>query len=109
LFFSFFANEELRLKEERLKLIDMMKDTQLLYLGKMTIDQKSYEGRMKTYRERLAEIDDRIITIKAGNAMTSFSRKIANLKKSTMLLLKMHLIKEYMPSKKLKSKRGIKK
>lgn len=61
--FRFFKKERDRLLAERKKLLNLMKETQRLYLEKGKIETRIYQNKMRSFAERLAEIDERLATL----------------------------------------------
>ena len=63
--FKPFKKEDERLLEERKKLLNLIKETQRLYLEAGKLESRIYENRMKSYAERLAEIEEKLATLEA--------------------------------------------
>ncbi len=61
--FRLFKKEKDRLLAERKKLLNLMKETQKLYLEKGKIETRIYQNKMRSFAERLAEIDERLATL----------------------------------------------
>jgi hypothetical protein len=64
-----FKPEDTRLIEERKRLLDLMKETQQLYLQSKKMETHVYESRMRSYAEKLAEVEERLATLEAEKAI----------------------------------------
>jgi hypothetical protein len=63
--FKPFKKNDTRLIEEREKLLKLIKETQELYLTSKKIESRVYENRMRSYTERLTEIEETLSNIEA--------------------------------------------
>ncbi|MFT4304099.1 MAG: LamG-like jellyroll fold domain-containing protein [Candidatus Woesearchaeota archaeon] len=66
---KFLGNEVKHLSSEKLRLTDLIRETQHDYLETKKLDTRAYENRMHNYQERLVEIEERLITIEADTAI----------------------------------------
>ncbi|MCB9359559.1 hypothetical protein H6503_06530 [Candidatus Woesearchaeota archaeon] len=66
---KFLGNEEKRLVDEKERILKLMKETQIDYIDTKKLETRAYENRMHTYQERLAEIEEKLITMEADRAM----------------------------------------
>lgn len=70
--------KRLALNQERLRLIELMKELQDKYLNKATIETRVYENMLKTYSKRLLEVEEQLTFMDAQEALKSggfFRRK----------------------------------
>lgn len=67
-----FANPQKIILAEKKKLIDLMKETQRQYLEGGKIETVIYTNKMKSYRERLAEIEEKI----AGSEVAKIIKEV---------------------------------
>ncbi|RLG14472.1 MAG: hypothetical protein DRN66_01930 [Candidatus Nanohalarchaeota archaeon] len=72
--FKFFKKKSLILEEEKARLLDIIKDAQKIYLSAGNLDTRIYENRIKSYSERLVEVEEQLAAIKANDAMKKSSR-----------------------------------
>jgi len=63
--FKLFKGEDKRMLEEKKALLNLIKKTQRLYLESGKLDTRLYKNRMKSYVERLAEIEERLASLEA--------------------------------------------
>ena len=68
-----FTSKEGKLKMERERIIQMIKELQKSYLSEGKIETKTYELRLLSYERRIGEIDQSLATIEANNALTKFN------------------------------------
>jgi hypothetical protein len=66
---SLWKGEEKRLFAERELIINHIKEIQLLYIKENKLESHTYDNRMKSYNERLSEIEERLATIDAERRM----------------------------------------
>ena len=64
-----FKGERNRLLEERKRIVNLIKKTQQLYLGSGKIESMVYRNAMKSYTTRFAEIEERLSTLEAEEAL----------------------------------------
>jgi hypothetical protein len=62
------------LRAERKTLLDLMKETQSKYLEKGTIETRIYETRMKSLKERLSIVEEKLTTLEAQKAIKKAKR-----------------------------------
>ncbi|MCB9359443.1 hypothetical protein H6503_05920 [Candidatus Woesearchaeota archaeon] len=72
------GNEEKRLVDEKERILKLMRETQVDYIDTKKLETRAYENRMRTYQERLAEIEEKLITMEADRAMRHSHKKLAN-------------------------------
>lgn len=72
--FKFFKGEYERLLEERLRTVHLVKKTQKMYLTAGAIETRIYQNKMKSYTERLSEIEERIANKEAQMATEKGSK-----------------------------------
>ena len=58
-----------KLNEEREKILNLIKSTQAEYLEKGNIETRLYQNRMRSYAERLTEVEEHIADQEARNAI----------------------------------------
>ncbi len=58
-----------RLKTERQRVVELIKEIQTDYLKKRNIETKSYELRLKSYNKKISEIDEAIANLEAQQAL----------------------------------------
>jgi len=64
-----FSSGAVRLKQERERVIDLIKEIQKEYLKEGKMETRSYEIRLESYNKRLGEIDEQIATLEAKQAL----------------------------------------
>jgi len=64
-----FVGEAKRLKAERMRIIELIKEIQKQYLKEKIIETKSYELRLESYNRRLGQIDEKLATLEAKAAL----------------------------------------
>jgi hypothetical protein len=64
-----FKSKDERIFQERKILLNMIKETQELYLNSKKLETRVYENKIKSYVERLSEIDEIIASIEAEKEM----------------------------------------
>ncbi len=78
--FNFLLNETGNLLAEREKLLDLIRATQQSYLQSESIETRTYQSIVKTYAERLAEIEERLADLEVKKTI-----KIGALKPSGLI------------------------
>jgi hypothetical protein len=66
---SLWKGEEKRLFAERDLIINHIKEIQVLYIKENKLESHTYDNRMKSYNEKLSEIEERLATIDAERRM----------------------------------------
>jgi hypothetical protein len=69
-----FTSGETRLKQERERIVDLIKEIQKIYLQQGKMETKSYELRLESYNRRLGIIDERLANIEAKQALKGKGR-----------------------------------
>jgi tetratricopeptide (TPR) repeat protein len=67
--FRFLKGSYVRLIEERKKLLEMIKQTQKIYMESGKLETRIYENRMRSYVERVTEIEEEIANLEAKRVM----------------------------------------
>ena len=68
-----FKGERKALNQERLRLVDLIKDLQDKYLNKGELETRIYQNMLKTYSKRLSEVEEKISFLDAEEALGSFN------------------------------------
>jgi len=68
-FFLFYVSKYQRLCREKARLLTMIKKTQKDYLLRQELETQDYERRIKIYSERLTEIEETIVELRAHRHM----------------------------------------
>ncbi len=71
-----FSTKQKRLKNERDRVIGLIKDIQKKYLKEGKMETKSYELRLESYNRRLGEIDKTVATLEAKSAIKRNKRTL---------------------------------
>jgi hypothetical protein len=64
-----FSKGGTRLKQERQRIVELIKDIQKQYLQQKKIETKAYEIRLESYNRRLGEIDESLANLEAREAL----------------------------------------
>jgi len=72
-----FQGENVRLFKERGRVLQLLKQSQRMYLKSGNLETRVYQNRIKSYTERLVEIEERIAELEAQRAMKKFRVKVA--------------------------------
>jgi hypothetical protein len=70
-----FKGEIKKLETEKKRLVELIKETQRLYLDEHKLETKIYQNRINSYSERLVEVEERIATLEAKKAMKKAYKK----------------------------------
>jgi len=71
-----FQGENVRLFKERGRVLQLLKQSQKMYLKSGNLETRVYQNRIKSYTERLVEIEERIAELEAQRAMKKFRGRI---------------------------------
>jgi len=58
------------LKEEMIRLKKMITDTQKLYFEKSGIETRIYENMMKSYATKLSDVEEKLVSMEAKEALS---------------------------------------
>jgi len=72
-----FTSLENKLKSEKVRIIDLIKQLQTDYLKKGIIEAKAYELKLESYNKRLGEIEEKLAEIEAKQALKQARKEIA--------------------------------
>ncbi|MGY4884815.1 MAG: hypothetical protein ACP5NZ_04530 [Nanobdellota archaeon] len=71
-----FSSKIKRLKIEKQKIIDLIKEIQEDYLKKRRIETRTYELKMNSFNRRISDIEERLATLETEKALRGFWRKL---------------------------------
>ena len=70
------GKEEKSLKAEAKRLKDLMKETQKQYFGGSKIETRIYENMLKSYSQRLSEVEEKLATLDAQKTLKARGLKL---------------------------------
>jgi hypothetical protein len=71
-----FTSKTKRLKIEKEKIIDMIKELQNDYMKKKTLETRTYELKMDSFNRRISEIEEKLATLEARKAVKGFGMSL---------------------------------